>query len=199
MRVAMASQFSSIELSERVELSELKKSFKRDGYFRLNYFLTPEEIQNIRSHLEEYQEKIVPTIPNRYAFYENKADESTLIRLERMLGFSDFFKELAEGVFKDIAELLMEEKCEVNNVSYFCKPPGAKPTPPHQDGQYFMHSKDAFVTQEETQEVGPGTLLGHHPLTIHLAGENRSKRWRPALCYSSELHVYYILLYSPIV
>ncbi|CAH1272661.1 PHYHD1 [Branchiostoma lanceolatum] len=142
-----------------------------------------------------------------------------------------YIKDLGHSpAFNGLADLLLGEDMEPNNVQFFSKPPGAKPTPPHQDGKYFMHDKGItfwLALDDADEENGclyyvPGThlmgelqheksaalgfsqgladysaemqekeacmaakkgsLLGHHPYTVHRAGKNSSPtRWRPAL------------------
>ena len=48
---------------------------------------------------------------------------------------------------REVAEIVLREKAEPKNLQFFNKPPGiGKPTPPHQDGYYFMLKKHNAVT-----------------------------------------------------
>jgi len=54
---------------------------------------------------------------------------------------------LENSKFKDLAEMLLEDKVIGRNLEYFNKPPMiGKPTPPHQDGYYFMLNPSVAVT-----------------------------------------------------
>jgi phytanoyl-CoA hydroxylase len=148
-----------------------------------------------------------------------------------MQQFDKFFLSLAESsAINGLADELLDLDCRPKNVQYFSKPPGAKQTPLHQDGQYFMHDKGLtfWLALDDADEVNgclyyvpgsykygllphqksdtlgfsqalielpselegteicmpaiAGTILGHHPYTVHSAGCNRDcVRSRPAL------------------
>ncbi|XP_033111833.1 probable alpha-ketoglutarate-dependent hypophosphite dioxygenase isoform X2 [Anneissia japonica] len=130
------------KFSERVDENEEKEFFLDEGYVKLIDFLSPDEVGAIRSELDRYQKEVVPDLPPKRAFFEKKDDASSVIRLERMADFDDYFKDLSESpAFNGLADILLGVDCEPNNVQFFSKPPGAKDTPPHQDGIYFMHDK----------------------------------------------------------
>jgi len=59
-----------------------------------------------------------------------------------------FFKDvLNNGKFKQLAEMLLDDQVIGKNLEYFNKPPViGKPTPPHQDGYYFMLDPSVAVT-----------------------------------------------------
>ncbi|XP_071963608.1 probable alpha-ketoglutarate-dependent hypophosphite dioxygenase [Antedon mediterranea] len=219
------------KFSERIDEKKERKFFLDEGYVKLSDFLSEKEVAGINSELDRYRKDVVPELPPKRAFFEKKDDASTIIRLERMADFDHFFQDLSESpAFNGLADLLLGVDCEPNNVQFFSKPPGAKDTPPHQDGIYFMHDKGitfwlalddadeengamSYVPQtyklgelkhKRTDQLGfskalvdytetmqkdavlmpakKGTLLGHHPYTVHVAGKNKSStRWRPAL------------------
>ena len=119
--------------AERVDTETLKGFFDDEGYVRLDNFLTSDEICGINLRLQDYRDKVIPVIPSKFVFYENKSDENSIVRLERMLWHDDFFKALAESpAFNGLADILLGVPCRPDNVQWFSKPPGAKPTPPHQ-------------------------------------------------------------------
>ena len=62
------------------------------------------------------------------AFFEDKSRPAeTLIRLERMMNYDTFFKELAMSpVFNGLVDCLLSVPCEPNNVQFFSKPPGSE-------------------------------------------------------------------------
>ena len=130
--------------AERVDIKTLKGFFDGEGYVRLDNFLTSDEIYDINLRLRNYRDKVIPVIPSKFVFYENKSDENSIVRLERMLWHDEYFKALAESpAFNGLADVLLGMPCRPDNVQWFSKPPGAKPTPPHQvshdigrDGDY---------------------------------------------------------------
>ncbi|XP_062498845.1 probable alpha-ketoglutarate-dependent hypophosphite dioxygenase [Corticium candelabrum] len=217
---------------ERLNVQTAKAQFDDAGYVRADAYFSAEEIATVRDELERYKREVIQRVPQKFVFYEDKSRPTeTLIRLERMMTFDEFFSSLSKSpAINGLADKLLGTECEPNNVQYFSKPPGAKPTPYHQDGQYFMHDKGLtfWLALDDVDEVNgcmyyvpgshkygllphhksnalgfsqaltkfpsellntdvcmratAGTLLAHHPHTIHNAGGNRdSTRWRPAL------------------
>ena len=66
-----------------------------------------------------------------------------------MFTYDEYFKELIEesSISNKLPQLFLEEKAIPKNLQYFNKPAGVgKPTPPHQDGYYFMLKKHNAVT-----------------------------------------------------
>ncbi|XP_070565214.1 probable alpha-ketoglutarate-dependent hypophosphite dioxygenase [Ptychodera flava] len=128
--------------SERIDENKEKQFFDDKGYVKLVDFLSEDEVSAIDRELARYRRDVIPTIPSNLYFYEEKGNENTIIRLEKMLEHDAFFKDLAESpAFNGLADVLLGMECEANNVQFFSKPPGAKATPPHQDGKYFMHER----------------------------------------------------------
>ncbi|XP_033637875.1 phytanoyl-CoA dioxygenase-like [Asterias rubens] len=128
--------------SERLDETETKDFFKDKGYIRADCFISEDELKAIKNELKRYENDVVPDLPPKMAFYESKGEKDSIIRLERMLDHDEFFKDLGESpAFNGLADLLLNEECIPNNVQYFSKPPGAKCTPAHQDGKYFMHDR----------------------------------------------------------
>ena len=65
-----------------------------------------------------------------------------------MYTYDGYFRDLIENSsIREVAEIVLREKAEPKNLQFFNKPPGiGKPTPPHQDGYYFMLKKHNAVT-----------------------------------------------------
>ena len=119
--------------AERVDVDATKLFFDEDGYVRLERFLTSEEIVGVNSRLSAYRKTVVPEIPSKFVFYEDKSNADSIIRLERMLWHDEYFKKLADSpAFNGLADLALGTSCRADNVQWFSKPPGAKATPPHQ-------------------------------------------------------------------
>ncbi|XP_022093896.1 uncharacterized protein LOC110981039 isoform X2 [Acanthaster planci] len=146
--------------SERLDESKIAEMFKEKGYIRADTFISEDELKTIKKELKRYQIDVVPDLPPKMAFYEEKGNKDTIIRLERMLDHDEFFKDLGESpAFNGLADLLLNEECIPNNVQYFSKPPGAKCTPPHQDGKYFMHDRGiTFWLALDNVDVETGCL-----------------------------------------
>ncbi len=127
---------------------DLKKSFEEDGYVFIPGFLSNEEVNEIRDKLNVFIKEVVPAMPATQKFYEDKTDEKTLKQLQDLHTYNPFFFEvLNTSKFKQIAEVLLDDKVIGKNLEYFNKPPKiGKPTPPHQDGYYFMLNPPKAVT-----------------------------------------------------
>ena len=126
----------------------LKQNFDRDGYIFIPGFLSKEEITQINSKLENFLRESVPEMPPTHVFYEVKDDPSTLKQLQDLQEYDPFFADiLFNSEFERIAEVLLEDKVIGKTLEYFNKPPKiGKPTPPHQDGYYFMLKPQKAVT-----------------------------------------------------
>lgn len=130
------------------DTKSLKESFEQDGYIFIPAFLNQAEVQQINDRLKKFIENVVPTMPANHAFFEDKTDRSTLKQLQDLHRYDTFFSEiLNNSKFKEIAEILLEDEVRGKNLEYFNKPPKiGKPTPPHQDGYYFMLNPPKAVT-----------------------------------------------------
>jgi phytanoyl-CoA hydroxylase len=130
------------------DYSRLKENFDRDGYVFLPGFLTKDEVDRINSRLKDFIKDEVPRMPFNHVFYEDNNDPATLKQLQDLHVYNSFFAEILKGSeFEKIAEILLGEKVIGKNLEYFNKPPViGKPTPPHQDGYYFMLNPPQAVT-----------------------------------------------------
>jgi phytanoyl-CoA hydroxylase len=133
---------------EKEQIQNLKESFKRDGFILIPDFYTPEEVRMINEKLEAFIQNVVPDLPSTKVFYEDKTDLKTLKQMQDLNEYDPFFsKILNNSRFSEIAEILLETKVIGKTLEYFNKPPKiGKPTPPHQDGYYFMLDPPAAVT-----------------------------------------------------
>jgi phytanoyl-CoA hydroxylase len=122
------------------EVEALKANYDRDGYVALRGFLNPTELADLKANLQRYIDEIVPTLPKEDAFFENKDDPTTLKQLIRMSENDAYFSAMQNhGAFRETAEILLGRDVAPQNLQFFNKPAkiGA-PTPPHQDGYYWM-------------------------------------------------------------
>ena len=128
--------------------NKLKEEFNSNGYAAIYSFFNDEKIQEIKNEIDRYISEIVPTLPNHHVFYEDKSDKNTIKNLQQMFTYDDYFKKLIEeSAIQEVASFLLQEKAIPKNLQYFNKPAGVgKPTPPHQDGYYFMLKKHNAVT-----------------------------------------------------
>jgi phytanoyl-CoA hydroxylase len=120
--------------------AELLKAFKTDGFVALPQFVGGEELTELLAHVERFISDIVPQLPQERVFYEDKNDEATLKQIQHMADHDPWFNELfTSSRFREVAQILLDGPVVPKNMQYFNKPPGVgQPTPPHQDGYYFM-------------------------------------------------------------
>lgn len=130
------------------DFSTTKQNFDKDGYVFLPAFLTMDEVNAINKKLEEFIKDKVPGLPFNHVFYEDDKNPATLKQLQDLHVYDPFFTDILKGSkFEEIAEVLLEEKAIGKNLEYFNKPPLiGKPTPPHQDGYYFMLDPPKAIT-----------------------------------------------------
>jgi phytanoyl-CoA hydroxylase len=126
----------------------LTKTFHEHGYVAVPSFLASEDLQSLNEHLTRYLRDIVPRMSAEHVFYEDKQHRSSLKQLQRMHEYDDWFMALfTDGRFRETAESLLAGPVVPKNLQYFNKPPRfGQPTPPHQDGYYFMISPCEAVT-----------------------------------------------------
>lgn len=129
-------------------LKSLKSSFNEDGYVFIPGFLSPEEVQILNANIERFIAEGIPSMSAAHYFYEDKDDASTLKQMQDLEKYDAYFKTLAvESKYEQLAEALLGENVICKTVEYFNKPPRiGKPTPPHQDGHYFMLNPQQAVT-----------------------------------------------------
>jgi phytanoyl-CoA hydroxylase len=133
---------------ENIHLASIKENYDRDGYVFIPGFLNGTEVKGINGMLEHFIENKVPGMPSNYVFYENNDDPGTLKQLQDIHQYEPFFEKILKGSkFEEIAAVLLEDKVIGKNLEYFNKPPKiGKPTPPHQDGYYFMLNPPKAIT-----------------------------------------------------
>lgn len=138
----------SAERGNAAESPSLFDEFERDGFVALRGFLTPDELQEVRENVDRLIKHVAPTMEREHVFYEDRQRPETLKQLQRLHAYDAFFKQLFEqGKFPEIAATLLRDEVIGKNFQYFNKPPGVgQPTPPHQDGYYFMLDPCEAVT-----------------------------------------------------
>jgi len=131
-----------------LDIIDIKNKFNEDGYAAIYSFFKDNKIEEIKNELDRYIKEIVPILPKHHVFYEDKLNKNTIKNLQQMFNYDDYFKKLIEeSSIQEIASSILGEKAIPKNLQYFNKPAGVgKPTPPHQDGYYFMLKNHNAVT-----------------------------------------------------
>lgn len=116
-----------------------KTSFDEDGFVVIRGFLDADELAEMTSNIDRYILEVVPSLESIEVFYEDKQRPESLKQLPRMDEHDTFFdRDVSQGKFKRLAELLLGEGASGKSVQYFNKPSRVgQPTPPHQDGFYW--------------------------------------------------------------
>ncbi|MCG8306641.1 MAG: phytanoyl-CoA dioxygenase family protein [Cytophagales bacterium] len=122
-----------------------KEQYDLDGFIYIPGFLSLDEISALRKELDSLD---LNKMPPEKVYYENKERPDTLKQLQHLFNYSPLFKEtMFESKFTELANLLLGEKAIGKNMQFFNKPPKlGKPTPPHQDGYYFMLEPQNAIT-----------------------------------------------------
>ncbi|MEM7033760.1 MAG: phytanoyl-CoA dioxygenase family protein [Chloroflexota bacterium] len=117
-----------------------REAFLADGYIVFRNFLSSEEVANVHNNLARFIAEVLPDLPREQVFYEDLDDPTSLKQIQQMYTHDHFFKSLFfQSKFEAVAEALLAGPVVGKNMQYFNKPPLiGKPTPPHQDGYYFM-------------------------------------------------------------
>jgi phytanoyl-CoA hydroxylase len=159
-----------------IDIEALKESFQRDGYIFIPAFLSKYEVADINDKIESFIKEKVPVMAPGHVMYEDKHNTDTLKQMQDLNLYDEYFAEiLSNSRFKEIAEILLEEKAIGKTLEYFNKPPKiGKPTPPHQDGYYFNIKPVSAVTiwmalEEVDNENG----------CLHYVKESHQKGLRP--------------------
>jgi phytanoyl-CoA hydroxylase len=131
-----------------IDMKKAKADFDRDGYVVLRQFLSPAEVSALQRELNRYVMEVAPKIPATDVMYENKENPETLKQLARIRQHDPYFADLIERPkWKGLAETLLADEAVPQELEWFNKPPVVgKPTPPHQDGYYFMLEPNEAVT-----------------------------------------------------
>ena len=136
-------------MQERTNLpTDLKQEFDRDGFVSIPGFLDAGELSKVEQQLKRYIDEVVPGLPPNDAYFEVKGQPETLKQMHRMMQRDPWFEDLFVSVrFMSVAELLLGTRVVPKGVEYFAKPPlVGTPTPPHQDGYYFMLEPNEALT-----------------------------------------------------
>lgn len=125
-----------------------REQFEAAGYVDLRGFLSAEEVVGLRGEVDRYIGEVSPRIPPTAVYWEDRRNAATLKQLTRMHEYDAYFRRLLEeSRFRSLAEELLGTAVTPKNLQYFDKPPAVSaPTPPHQDGYYFMIEPNEALT-----------------------------------------------------
>lgn len=128
--------------------SEQLTHFQQQGYVVLRKYLSTAEVREMLNEVQRFIDDVIPGLDPEEAFYEDKSRPETLKQIHRMCEHDRFFAEQMLGPrFLPLARTLLQTEVVVKNMQYFNKPPViGKPTPPHQDGFYFMLDPNEALT-----------------------------------------------------
>ncbi len=87
-------------------------------------------------------------MPSTDVYFETKGEPDTIKQLVRMSQYDSYFENLILSErFIELAGLLLGCPAIAKNMQWFNKPTAvSRPTPPHQDGYYFMLDPNEAVT-----------------------------------------------------
>jgi phytanoyl-CoA hydroxylase len=127
---------------------QIKHAFDRDGFVALRSFLNPLQVEQVQLRMDRYVQEIVPFVPRNHAFYEDKDRPETLKQLQSIGSHDPVLGRLfLSEQFVGLAELLLDGPVRAGDVQWFNKPPKiGQPTPPHQDGYYWMLEPNEGLT-----------------------------------------------------
>ena len=127
---------------------EILATYDRDGYVAFEGFLDRETIAAALGKIADIREGRIGGIPDDRIYFEDPSDRSTLKQVQELFKWDKLFERLMfEGKARRLAEILLQDEAVGRNMQYFNKPPRVgQPTPPHQDGYYFMLKPCVAVT-----------------------------------------------------
>jgi len=115
-----------------------KQAFDQHGFVIVRQLLAGNELAHLQEHLERYIQQVVPGLPDRDAFYQDRRRPETLKQLQRMDGDTFFRAYKQHPRWTELATALVGEAVTAEPPEWFNKPPTAQHvTPPHQDNAYF--------------------------------------------------------------
>lgn len=130
-----------------MRFEDLKPAYDRDGFVVVRQLLPADEFRSLTAELDRYIRDVVPTLPDKHAFYDDKSRPETLKQMQHM-GLDPFFKEYTKHpAWVGLAEALCGEAAEAQEPEWFNKPPNTNHiTPPHQDNYYFCLRPASVLT-----------------------------------------------------
>lgn len=140
---------------------QLQQDYETNGLVAIRKFVQDAELSELLENVDRFIADVAPSMPAEHVFFEDLGDRSTLKQLQQIGTYDPWFHQLfTASRFRKTAELLLRGPVVPKNMQYFNKPPGVgQPTPPHQDGFYFMLDPCEAVTmwfalEEVDEETG---------------------------------------------
>lgn len=105
-------------------------------------------VAEIEDRLCRFINETVPKLPKESVFFDDLNNPLSLKQIQKLFAHDDYFHELMfDSDFERLASELLNEEVKGVNMQYFNKPPRTSlPTPPHQDGYYFLLDNHQAVT-----------------------------------------------------
>ena len=127
---------------------EIKETFVRHGFVVLRRFLSGEALAEVQREASRAAAELPGKIPPEHVMFDDAEHPSTLKQIQQLWRHDAYFGTLMRRL-QATAEAALGEACTAQNMQYFNKPArsayagsrccsGSRPTPPHQDGYYFM-------------------------------------------------------------
>ncbi len=128
--------------------ADAARDFRRDGFTVLRGFLGTDEIAAIRAHVERFVATRLDDLPREHVYCERPGVPGTLKQVQRLFEHDARFAAMfLRSSFERLAGALLGAAVSGRNMQYFDKPAAmSRPTPPHQDGYYFMIEPCEAVT-----------------------------------------------------
>jgi phytanoyl-CoA hydroxylase len=124
-----------------------KDSYDRDGFVIVRQLLSSDEFAELRRELDRYIRKVVPTLPDADAFFDDKSRPETLKQMQHMQKDAFFEAYARQPKWRELAMSLVGEEATCEGPEWFNKPAGTNHiTPPHQDNYYFCLVPPKVVT-----------------------------------------------------
>ena len=130
-----------------MDFESYKSPYEKDGFVIVRQLLPPAEFAELNRELNRYIREVVPTLPDKHAFYDDKSRPETLKQLQHM-DIDPFFRDYCRHpAWTGLAAALVGEEVASMGPEWFNKPPGtSKQTPPHQDNYYFCLAPPHVIT-----------------------------------------------------
>jgi len=158
---------------------QLLDSYQKEGYVFIPGFLQAEEQEEVQKTISGLLKNKEGIIPEEKLFYEEKGNPDTLKQIQQLFDYHPLFHQMMyQSKFSELAALLLGEKEVGKNMQYFNKPPQiGKPTPPHQDGYYFMlEPPDALTMWMALEDVDAENGCVRYIPGSHLQGMRPHRR-----------------------
>jgi len=128
--------------------SDLVRRFREDGFVAVPGFFDAATLEAVLDRIALIKTGRRNGLPPERFFYETKDAPETLKQVQELFRWDGFFHDLMlDGAAIRLARALLQDEAVAKNMQYFNKPPAAStPTPPHQDGFYFMLDPCEAVT-----------------------------------------------------